>query len=107
MVDRSHSSAGEGVNICPDVAIHPLLQTTGLAPKKVLNALNIRIFHDQSVMEVFCDDRTCLTTRVYTESTGLYGIRLFAEGFSDEDRGILAEFCGTVWDGLSAHSRFP
>ncbi|KAK9477821.1 glycosyl hydrolase [Lipomyces japonicus] len=71
-------------------------------------ALHIRAFYDTSVLEVFVNSRSVLSTRIYLSGTShnrLYGIYLFAEGlknvttFSSESSRLLS---GSVWDGLAA-----
>lgn len=60
--------------------------------------LNIHIFYDQSVLEVFVNERAVITTRVYLQDTGCSSIEFFAEP-SDGGSAVLEE--ATVWDGLS------
>ena len=42
--------------------------------------LNLRIFLDKSVLEVFANDRQCLTQRIYPSKEESNEIRLFAKG---------------------------
>ena len=92
----------DGINNLLEAAPHPLLRTRD--PTAVVEGeseLNIRIFHDQSVMGIFCDDRTSLTTRIYPDSYRLYGVQLFAESFDDGVSESVAKFRGSIWDGLT------
>jgi beta-fructofuranosidase len=42
--------------------------------------LNLRIFLDRSVVEVFANNRQCLTKRIYPSRPDSLGVRLIAEG---------------------------
>ncbi|OJD34046.1 glycoside hydrolase family 32 protein [Diplodia corticola] len=56
--------------------------------------LRVQVFYDGSVLEVFVNERTAITTRVYTSDARCVGLALFAEGD--------AQVTGcSVWDGLS------
>ncbi|KAL1614622.1 putative beta-Fructufuranosidase [Diplodia seriata] len=56
--------------------------------------LRVQAFYDGSVLEVFVNERTAITTRVYTSDARCVGLALFAEGDAQVTR------C-SVWDGLS------
>lgn len=59
--------------------------------------LRIRAFFDSSVLEVFVNDRTVISTRVYSGCQG--AVHFYAEGQEDSDAAVLLR--GNVWDGLS------
>lgn len=64
--------------------------------------LTVRAFFDKSVLEVFVNDRTVITTRIYHPSDRCFGIRFFAnpsEGQSDQIPTTLLQ--ADVWDGLN------
>ncbi len=44
--------------------------------------LNLRIFIDRSVLEVFANGRQCLTQRIYPSKENSTAVRLFAKGGS-------------------------
>jgi len=59
--------------------------------------LKLRIFLDKSMLEVFANDRQCVTQQIYTESREAVGIKIFAHGFklNDWTTTILS---GEAWD---------
>ncbi|KAJ4424165.1 putative beta-Fructufuranosidase [Gnomoniopsis sp. IMI 355080] len=59
--------------------------------------LDIRLFYDTSVLEVYVNERAVITTRVYLQDTDCSGIEVFAERLGD-DCVLLEE--ATIWDGL-------
>lgn len=59
--------------------------------------LNIHVFYDKSVLEVFVNERAVITTRIYLQNTDCSGVELFAE--SSGDRGAVLDEA-IVWDGL-------
>ena len=78
--------------------------------------LRIRALYDVSVLEVFVNDRTVISTRIYPPdgnlvgATGCYGIRFFAESVRAQDDAVVAEVPAMlrrafVWDGLEAPGR--
>lgn len=78
--------------------------------------LQIHAFFDSSVLEVFVNSRTVISTRVYCSSDRCYGARFFAEGINTEAEKEMEKRCGAdcekgeegsalliraeVWDGL-------
>ena len=46
--------------------------------------LRLRVFLDRSILEVFANDRQCITQRIYPSRQDSLGIRLFSEGGSIE-----------------------
>lgn len=64
------------------------------------------MFFDKSVLEVFVNDRTAITTRIYHPSEQCFGIRFFAETtnchVTNSEPTILLE--AHSWDGLEAKS---
>lgn len=69
-VDRTRSSRYKGV-AC-DVRSAPFWLGEG-------EPLRLRVFFDRSVLEVYANGHTCLTSRVYPQGAGGYQPRLFAE----------------------------
>lgn len=70
-VDRSHSST--------DKSAHPGMQSGPFALGRG-EALRLHIFLDGSVIEIFANDRFCLTARVYPAGTRSTGIALYSSG---------------------------
>ncbi len=68
-VDREHASrdpnAWRGVH-------------GGVCPAATDSVLKLRVFLDRSVLEVFVDDRTCLTARIYPVRPDSMGVGLFS-----------------------------
>lgn len=70
--------------------------------------MRIHAFFDTSVLEVFVNGRTAVSTRIYTpESRRCYGVRFFAELDDGQGNGggggsaaVLRR--AVVWDGLEA-----
>jgi len=67
LVDRTRS--GSGSSDSPSVAL-------SLAPGEMLD---LRIFIDRSIVEVFANGHACLTARVYPTRSDSDGVALFAE----------------------------
>jgi beta-fructofuranosidase len=106
-IDRSHSSfsnTNTNQTLDPEVASHAFLSlthsTNTLLASQKPEDLEIRIFYDVSVLELFINNRTTLTTRIYPESGKCFGILPFvvAEGKSSgrEDICIIQKF--DVWE---------
>lgn len=66
--------------------------------------LRIHAIFDQSVLEVFVNERTAITTRIYVNERICSGLKFFAESVSDaEDTNPAAELLrADVWDNLGA-----
>lgn len=59
--------------------------------------LQIHLFYDKSVLEVFVNERVVITTRIYLHNTNCSGVEFFAESLGDSG-AVLDE--ATIWDGL-------
>lgn len=68
---------------------------------EVREHLEIRAFFDESVLEVFANDRCTFATRVYPNSKRCFGIRFWAE----DDSGQSGLVGARTWDGLRADMR--
>ena len=68
-----------------------------LAPDE---ALHIRIFIDRSIIEVFANDKQCLTLRVYPSRADSAGVTLFARGGAAQLRSLSAWQMRSVWPEL-------
>jgi len=62
--------------------------------------IKLRIFIDRSIVEVFANDRQCLTLRVYPDRDDSTGISLFARGGNASFSGIEAWQMDSVWPEL-------
>ncbi|MBN2131058.1 MAG: GH32 C-terminal domain-containing protein [Sedimentisphaerales bacterium] len=59
--------------------------------------LQLRVFLDRSILEVFANDRQCITQRIYPSRQDSVGIRLFSEGGAIEVESLRA------WEMASAN----
>ena len=66
-----------------------------------MEQLQIRAFFDESVLEVFANDRCTFATRIYPITKRVYGIRFWA----DDDTGQSKLLMAKAWDGLRADIR--
>jgi beta-fructofuranosidase len=78
-VDSSRSTTIEGVGTGKKIAPHTLFEIEGNDKSAVLEDLTFQVFYDASVLEIFVNERTALTTRVYPDSGTVYGIKAFCE----------------------------
>ena len=62
--------------------------------------IKLRIFIDRSIIEVFANDRQCLTLRVYPDRDDSTGISLFARGGNASFTSIEAWHMDSVWPEL-------
>jgi beta-fructofuranosidase len=95
------------INTSPECAPHTLF--TVADPSKddqhVEEPLHIQVWRDNSVLEVFVNGRTAISTRLYAAENTV-GIRFFADD-TPEFGGIDATgssqlIYGTLWDGIGA-----
>ena len=70
-IDRSRSSLSESAN-------HEIYRSAFILQDG--EPLRWRVFLDHSVIEVFANDRACLTSRIYPTRADSLGIALFAQG---------------------------
>ncbi|KAM5341268.1 hypothetical protein ACJ41O_015377 [Fusarium nematophilum] len=102
VVDREASTTDPTVNKCPDAGPFTLLAKTGTTGNGELEMekLQLRIFSDGDILEVFANDRFALATMVYSESYSQKssGITAFATG----SIGSAVFESVTIWDGLDA-----
>jgi sucrose-6-phosphate hydrolase SacC (GH32 family) len=92
-VDTNHSRQDE--TSTDDFVVHKLLQrprSVQVLPLELASGepLKLRIFLDKSILEVFANDRQCLTARIYPKREDSMGIRLFSKGGSTKFRRINA-----------------
>ncbi|KAJ5675925.1 Glycoside hydrolase family 32 [Penicillium macrosclerotiorum] len=82
-------------------APHTLFTLVNEQGEEVEETLHVHAFFDKSVLEVFVNGRTVITTRIYSPSDQCFGIRFIAEA----NENSLAEqparlVRANVWDGL-------
>jgi beta-fructofuranosidase len=82
IIDRSKSTAIDGVRTANEQAPHTLFKfanpqnTHGNLQSYVLENLEFHIFYDCSVLEVFVNQRTAISARVYASSGTSLGLSL-------------------------------
>jgi len=92
------------INSSPEVAPHTLFNMrdpwTGEEHRE---ALDIRVWRDNSVLEVFVNGRTAISTRLYAAEETI-GIRFFADDKTSMAEsacsGLSELVSGTLWDGI-------
>ncbi|KAH8716786.1 glycosyl hydrolase [Phaeosphaeriaceae sp. PMI808] len=105
IVDRSRSSHQSGVRRCREEAPHTLFafrefdkdgHPTG---KRRLETLNFHVLYDCSVLQIFVNKRTAITTRVYPAMGTSTGILPFVEGgfCSSSDRPDAEAWSLALW----------
>lgn len=65
--------------------------------------LRLRVFIDRSIVEVFANDRQCLTLRAYPEREDSTGVSLFARGGSAKLESLDAWQIESIWPELKHH----
>ncbi|CAK1368258.1 unnamed protein product [Cercospora beticola] len=97
-------NSSELINSAPEHAPHTLFTTRDpITGKLEQENLHIRVWRDSSVLEVFVNGRTAITTRIYAaEET--FGMRFFADdvpnGIADVPSMLVS---ATLWDGIGIH----
>jgi len=87
------------INTTPEKAPHTLFTTVDTFNQRVEEPLRIRVWRDNSVLEVFVNGRTAISTRIYAAENTV-GLRLFANDVPAFGRSQLIH--GTLWDGIGA-----
>jgi beta-fructofuranosidase len=88
-------------NTTPELAPHTLFTSLNPATNELENEeLRIRIWRDNSVLEVFVNGRTAISTRLYASAEQMAGLRFFADdGGCEREKSRLRE--AVLWDGLA------
>ncbi|KAJ5204027.1 Glycoside hydrolase family 32 [Penicillium cinerascens] len=92
------------INHGHETAPHTLFTCVNEQGEETEENLRVHAFFDKSVLEVFVNERTVITTRIYHPSNRCSGLRFFAEpaeGQSDQPPTTLLK--ADVWDGLDAN----
>jgi beta-fructofuranosidase len=87
------------INTTPEKAPHTLFTTVDTFDQRVEEPLRIRVWRDNSVLEVFVNERTAISTRIYAAEQTV-GLRFFANDVPAFGRSQLIH--GTLWDGIGA-----
>lgn len=110
-IQNTHS----GINHDPETSPHTLftyIPGHGTDDEEVEETLRIRALFDASVLEVFVNERTAISTRIYnasqTDCAASTKIRFFAESaVSERDDTVARLLHATAWDGLGIDIRQP
>ncbi|OOF91095.1 glycoside hydrolase family 32 protein [Aspergillus carbonarius ITEM 5010] len=88
------------INHDPESAPHTLFTFETLSGEQREETLRIHAFWDASVLEVFVNERTVISTRIYLlpNQVRCSRLRFFAEGETDSPPAMLLQADG--WDGL-------
>jgi sucrose-6-phosphate hydrolase SacC (GH32 family) len=97
--DVSYSDSPIGMAIAGHVRNGPQPRGVVEAPLALRpgETLKLRVFLDKSMLEVFANDRQCVTQQLFTDSRKATGIRVFARGFRLND-WTTAIVSGEAWD---------
>ena len=88
-IDRTNSTHWPDIRTVDEIAPHTLFQFAD----DTWETLDLNIFYDRSIIEVFANGRTAVTTRVYPVSGAVEGIELV---YDDAD-GVSTFVRGDVW----------
>jgi len=88
IIDCSRSSLDPTVN--HGVHEAPLALTDG-------ETINLHVFLDHSVIEVFANDRVCISERIYPQQAESTGIELFAQGSAAQLKSMDTWELASVW----------
>ncbi|KAE8387698.1 glycosyl hydrolase [Aspergillus alliaceus] len=90
-----------------EAAPHTLFTISDEHSNEMEEPLRIHAIFDMSVLEVFVNERTAISTRVYTPVNRCFGVRFLAKAdqasgssFNDDPAAVLLH--ANVWDGLGA-----
>ncbi len=89
VVDTSQASLDRTLSTEAITVSHPL-------PRP--NTLTLRIFIDRSVIELFADERTCITSRIYPTRPDSVGLRFFAKNGPVTIRRLSIWPMKSIWD---------
>ncbi|KAJ5375380.1 Glycoside hydrolase family 32 [Penicillium concentricum] len=90
------------VNHGYETAPHTLFTFLNERGEEIEERLRVHAFFDSSVLEVFVNDRTVISTRIYHPADHCFGPLFFAESDARVDDGQATAVLvrGSIWDGL-------
>ncbi|KAH7403271.1 putative beta-Fructufuranosidase [Cadophora sp. MPI-SDFR-AT-0126] len=103
VIDRSHiPTVDESVIIAPEIAPFALFTQYNAAEQNFEEeTLRIRAFLDQSILEVFVNERVAITTRIYSRFETCTGLTIMASSGSERYDEIMADIHSVaIWSGL-------
>jgi beta-fructofuranosidase len=95
-----------GINHAPETAPHTLFTFCNSNGEEVTEPLQIHAYFDASVLEVFVNSRTVISTRIYTPHAQVCtGLKFFASATESQlepsTSATAVLLRADVWDGLS------
>lgn len=104
----SSSDSSMLINSSPEAAAHTLFTVRNPGSgKECTETLNIRAWRDNSVLEVFVNDRTAISTRIYAADE-TFGMRFFAADKASSAEMLRTSHPGStelqfanLWDGIT------
>ncbi|KAJ5437235.1 Glycoside hydrolase family 32 [Penicillium cf. griseofulvum] len=84
-----------------ETAPHTLFTSVNERGEEIDETLRVHAFFDSSVLEVFINDRTVISTRIYHPADHCFGLLFFAEsdaGLDEQPAAVLVR--ASIWDGL-------
>ncbi|KAL1627129.1 putative beta-Fructufuranosidase [Neofusicoccum ribis] len=95
-------TAGSSVKLQTEHAPHTLFTTRDASTgRETEERLQVHAFYDGSVLEIFVNERTAVTTRIYTHDARSVGLAFFAEAEGEAQASPAAITECSVWDGLA------
>jgi sucrose-6-phosphate hydrolase SacC (GH32 family) len=91
-IDRAHSSLDPAIDREPHGTYLKLAADEHLL---------LHIFVDHSVVEVYANDRACVTSRVYPSRADSLGVEVFARGGPAQLHQFDVWEMGSIWDGTA------
>ena len=103
VIDRSHiPTVNDSVTVAPEVAPFALF-TQYNHSKRIFEeeSLKIRAFFDQSILEVFVNERVAITTRIYSRFETCTSLSFTASADSKTEDTVVAHLReASIWSGL-------
>ncbi|CAI7677888.1 unnamed protein product [Penicillium manginii] len=93
------------INHGDESAPHTLFTLRNEHGDDVEETLRVHAFFDKSVLEVFVNERTVITTRIYHPAEKCFGIKFFAEAMNSQSGEPAILHKAQAWDGLEASSQ--
>ena len=90
------------INHGHESAPHTLFTFVNEQGEEIEETLRVHAFFDKSVLEVFVNERTVISTRIYHPSDRCFGVRFFAEAANERVDDETTLLHAEVWDGLGS-----
>ncbi|KAJ5825479.1 hypothetical protein N7474_002617 [Penicillium riverlandense] len=97
---RRPQPASDNINHGFESAPHTLFTYLNEQGEEQEESLRVHAFFDRSVLEVFLNGRTAISTRIYHPADRCYRLRFFANSIHDDPQPAAVLVRGESWDGL-------